>query len=163
VTEATEATEANAKQPVIVPRWIVRTIWIAHRAAYRITGGRFGLRTSTESRWGMLRLRTVGRKTGQERIAIVGFIEDGPNVIVPAMNGWADPEPAWWLNLQAHPDATIEQPDGPRRVTARASVGEERARLWAKFLALESSAFTNESAALRSRETAIVVLEPRAK
>ena len=63
----------------------------------------------------MLRLRTVGRKTGQERIAIVGYIEDGPNVVIPAMNGWADPEPAWWLNLQAHPNATLEMPDGPAR------------------------------------------------
>ena len=156
-------TESTVKQPVIVPRWIVRTIWVAHRAAYRVTGGRFGLRTSTKSRWGMLRLRTVGRKTGQERIAIVGYIEDGPNVIVPAMNGWADPEPAWWLNLQAHPDATLEMPNGPRKVTARAAVGAERARLWADFLALGSSAFTDASAALRSRETAIVVLEPRAE
>jgi deazaflavin-dependent oxidoreductase (nitroreductase family) len=162
VTEVTEATESTAKQPVIVPRWIVRTIWLAHRAVYRITGGRFGLRTSTESRWGMLRLRTIGRKTGHERIAIVGFIEDGGNVIVPAMNGWADPEPAWWLNLQAHPDATIELPDGPRQVTARAAIGDERARLWANFLALNSSAFNDASAALRSRETSLVVLEPRA-
>ena len=109
----------------------------------------------------MLRLRTVGRKTGQERIAIVGYIEDGPNVVIPAMNGWADPEPAWWLNLQAHPDATLEMPDGPRQVTARAAVGDERARLWASFLALNSSAFNDASAALRSRETALVVLEPR--
>jgi hypothetical protein len=48
-----------------------------------------------------------------------------------------------------------------REVTARAATGEERARLWRMFLDLESSAFTDASAALRSRETAIVVLEPR--
>ena len=58
------------------------------------------------------------------------------------MNGWADPEPAWWLNLQAHPEATVELPDGPRAVTARAAVGEERDRLWARFVDLGSSAFT---------------------
>ena len=76
------------------------------------------------------------------------------------MNGWADPEPAWWLNLQANPDATVELPDGRREVTARAAVGEERDRLWARFVGLGSSAFTDASAALRSRETALVVLEP---
>jgi F420H(2)-dependent quinone reductase len=161
MSEASEASEASVKQPVIVPRWIVRTIWTLHRAAYRFTGGRFGLRTSTSSRWGMLRLRTIGRRTGKERIAILGYIEDGPNVIIPAMNGWADPEPAWWLNLQAQPDVTIELPDGPRRVTARVAIGDERARLWGRFVALESSAFNDASAALRSRETALVVLEPR--
>jgi F420H(2)-dependent quinone reductase len=148
--------------PPQVPRWLVRTIWIAHRAAYSLTRGRFGLRRATTSQWGMLRLTTVGRRSGQRRVAIVGFIEDGRNIVSPAMNGWADPEPAWWLNLQAKPDATVELPDGSSRaVTARAAIGDERARLWDKFLDLQSSAFTDASAALRSGETAIVVFEPR--
>jgi hypothetical protein len=34
-----------------------------------------------------------------------------------AINGWGDAEPAWWLNLQAHPDATVDIVDGSRRVT----------------------------------------------
>ena len=145
-----------------VPRWLVRTIWIVHRAAYSLTRGRFGLRPATSSQWGMLRLRTVGRKSGRERVAIVGFLQDGPNLITPAMNGWADPEPAWWLNLQANPDATVELPDGSSRaVTARAAVGNERARLWARFVGLGSSAFSDASAATRSRETALVIFEPR--
>ena len=152
--------EAIQKAPPNVPRWLVRTIWVLHRAAYSVTGGRFGLRSPHATQWGMLRLRTIGRRTGKERVAILGYIEDGPNIITPAMNGWADPEPAWWLNLQSSPDATIELPSGTRQVTARAAVGEERARLWARLLALGSSAYTDASAALRSRETAIVVLEP---
>jgi deazaflavin-dependent oxidoreductase (nitroreductase family) len=153
----------QTKAPPSVPRWIVRTIWIVHRTAYRVTGGRFGLRPAHESQWGMLRLSTVGRRTGRSRVAIVGYIQDGPNLVTPAMNGWADPEPAWWLNLQAHPDAIVELPDGPRAVRARAASGDERARLWAAFVALGSSAFTDASAALRSRETALVVLEPRSE
>jgi deazaflavin-dependent oxidoreductase (nitroreductase family) len=157
----TTASDKTQKAPPNVPRWLVRTIWIAHRAVYRLTPGRFGLRRATSSQWGMLRLRTVGRRSGKARIAIVGFIEDGSNLITPAMNGWAEPEPAWWLNLQANPEATVELPGGSRKVTARAAIGEERARLWERFLTLGSSAFTDASAALRSRETAIVVLEPR--
>jgi deazaflavin-dependent oxidoreductase (nitroreductase family) len=148
--------------PPAIPRWLVRTIWIVHRAAYRVTGGRFGLRPAHESQWGMLRLSTVGRRTGRSRVAIVGFIQDGANVVTPAMNGWADPEPAWWLNLQANPEATVELPDGSgRAVRARAAVGDERTRLWSRFLDLGSSAFTDASAALRSRETTLVVFEPR--
>jgi deazaflavin-dependent oxidoreductase (nitroreductase family) len=77
------------------------------------------------------------------------------------MNGWADPEPAWWLNLQAHPEATVELPGGTRSVVARAAQGDERERLWRAFVNLGSAAFTDASAALRSRETALVVLEPR--
>jgi deazaflavin-dependent oxidoreductase (nitroreductase family) len=144
-----------------VPRWLVRTIWILHRAAYSLTGGRFGLRRPTSTKWGMLRLRSVGRRSGKERVAILGYIEDGPNLVTPAMNGWADPEPAWWLNLQAHPGATVELPDGSRQVKARAAVGEERERLWGRLVGLGTSAYTDASAATRSRETAIVILEPR--
>jgi F420H(2)-dependent quinone reductase len=160
--QATE--QATQKAPPKVPRWLVRTIWIVHRTAYRLTRGRFGLRPAHERQWGMLRLTTVGRKTGRSRVAIVGFIQDGPNIVTPAMNGWADPEPAWWLNLQANPDATVELPDGSTRVVrARAAVGEDRERLWRRFVALGSAAFTDANAALRSRETAIVVLETVAR
>ena len=151
----------TSPRPLIVPRWLVRTIWLAHRAAYSITQGRFGLRPSSDRKWGMLRLTSVGRRTGKARVAILGYLIDGPNLVVPAMIGWAVPEPAWWLNLQADPHATVELPDGRRNVTARAAVGAERDRLWARFLALGSSAYTDASAALRSRETALVVLEPR--
>ena len=149
------------KTPPQVPRWLVRTIWVSHRAVYSVTRGRLGLREPADKTWGMLRLRTVGRRSGKERIAILGYIEDGDNLVTVAMNGWADPEPAWWLNLQAHPEATVELPTGSREVTARAAEGKERARLWANYLALGSSAFNDASAALRSRETAMVVLEPR--
>jgi deazaflavin-dependent oxidoreductase (nitroreductase family) len=145
-----------------VPRWLVRTIWVLHRALYSGTGRRIGLRHPTDSRWGMLRLTSVGRRTGKGRVAILGFVEDGPDLVTPAMNGWADPEPSWLLNLQAHPDATVELPDGSRRaVSARVATGDERRRLWARLVALGSSAYTDANAALRSRETAIVVLEPR--
>ena len=157
----TETTTAGKPSPH-VPRVVVRSIWIIHRAAFRLTGGRFGLRTANEARWGMLRLRSSGRRTGKERIAILGFIEDGPNLVTPAMNGWAEPEPAWWLNLQANPSATVELPDGTTRpVTARRATGEERDRLWRALVDLGTAAYTDANAGLRTRETAIVVLEPR--
>jgi F420H(2)-dependent quinone reductase len=153
--------ELVQKPTPVIPRWMVRTIWMLHRAAYRITAGRFGLRTPTPSRWGMLRLRTIGRRTGKARFAILGYIEDGSNLVTPAMNGWADPEPAWWLNLQTHPEATVELPGGTRLVTARPATGEEHSRLWANLVGLGTAAYTDANAALRSRPTAVVVLEPR--
>ena len=50
-----------------------------------------------------------------------------------AMNGWEVEEPAWWLNLQAHPDVHVDLTDGPRLVTGRAARGEERDRLWSRW------------------------------
>lgn len=92
---------------------------------------------------------------------IVGYFDDGPNFVTLAMNGWGDGEPAWWLNLQAHPDATVDLADGRHRVrvTAHAAQGEERARLWNRWR--EIGANLDANAALRSSETAVVVLEPQ--
>ncbi len=106
----------------------------------------------------MLRLRTVGRRTGTERVAILGYFEDGRNLVTMAMNGWGDPEPAWWLNLQAHPDATVELVDGPHSVRARPAVGDERRRLWERWGHYTKN--LDQYAARRCRETAVVILEP---
>jgi F420H(2)-dependent quinone reductase len=73
------------------------------------------------------------------------------------MNGWGAPEPAWWLNLQAHPEATIDLPGGSRTVTARAAVGEERDRLWGSMRANEPN--LDAYASRRPTETAVVVFE----
>ena len=90
---------------------------------------------------------------------ILGFFDDGSDVVTMAMNGWADPEPAWWLNLQAHPDVIVELPDGPRSVRGRAAEGEERERLWDRWREIDKN--LDGYAALRSAETAVVILEPR--
>ena len=147
----------SARAP-LPPRWFIRTAWVGHRALYRVTGGRVGLRRATDDQWGMMRLRTVGRRSGEERVAILGYLEDGPNVVTMAMNGWGDPEPAWWLNLQARPDAEVELVDGRRAVRARAAEGDERTRLWACWAARDKD--LDAYASRRSRTTAIVVLEP---
>lgn len=149
------------RHPPVIPRWIVRTIWILHRTAYSMTRGRVGLREPAPGRWGMLRLTTTGRRSGHRRVAILGYLEDGPNVVMPAMNGWADADPAWWFNLEARPEAIIELPSGLRRVVARAAAPDERDRLWARFVDLGTSAYTDASESLRGRPTTIVVLEPR--
>ena len=107
-----------------------------------------------------MRLTTVGRKSGKERAAILGYYEDGPNLVTMAMNGWMEPEPAWWLNLQARPDVTVELKAGSRAVRGRAAEGDERDRLWARWN--EFGDDVDGYATRRPTETAIVVLEPRA-
>jgi len=109
----------------------------------------------------MLRIHTIGRRTGAERIAILGYFEDGPNLFTLAMNGWGEPEPAWWLNLQARPDATIELPEGSRNIRARAATGDERERLWAEMRRVEPN--LDGYAERRPSGTAVVVFEPRAE
>jgi len=145
------------------PRPVIRTFWVLHRVAYRLTGGRFGLsQPAAGERFGMMRVHSVGRQTGRPRIAIVGYYEDGPNLVTLAMNGWGKTEPAWWLNLQANGGGTVEMPDGRREVTARAAVGAERERLWETFRDYPGwGSDIGALAAHRPTETAIVILEPK--
>jgi deazaflavin-dependent oxidoreductase (nitroreductase family) len=106
----------------------------------------------------MMRLTATGRRSGQDRSVILGFLEDGPNLVTMAMNGWGDPEPAWWLNLQSNPVAAVEIAGGRLVVKGRAAQGEERSRLWERWRQVDTN--LDAYAALRSRETAVVVLEP---
>ena len=149
----------SKSNPRLPPRWFMRAAWFTHRGIYRLTGGRFGLWRPKPNGWGTVRLTTVGRRTGLERSVIVGYFEDGPNLVTMAMNGWGEGEPAWWLNLQAQSDVRVDLRDGPRLVTGRAAVGEERQRLWSRWQEIDTN--LDAYAARRSTETAVVVLEPR--
>jgi len=159
--EAAPVPEDNPRSPYLPPRWFVRTAWVLHRALYRVTGGRRGLWPPKPGKWGTMRLFTVGRRSGRERVAILGYFEDGPNLVTLAMNGWTEGEPAWWLNLQAQPDVTIELTGADSRAFhGRAAVGEERDRLWATWRTFGHDHL--DGYATRRSETAVVVLEPRA-
>jgi deazaflavin-dependent oxidoreductase (nitroreductase family) len=148
------------KSPSLPPEWFRRLAWVIHRAIHRITGGRLGLWEPKPGQWGTMRLTTVGRKTGKERVAILGYFEDepGPNLVTMAMNGWMEAEPAWWLNLQANPVTRVETRDGTRKVRGRAATGEEHDRLWAEWAAIDDN--LDGYATRRPGGTAIVILEP---
>jgi deazaflavin-dependent oxidoreductase (nitroreductase family) len=119
------------------PRWFIVTFWHAHRAFVNATRGRLGLWRPKPGRWGVLRLSTIGRRTARPRAVLVGYFEDGDNLITLAMNGWGEAEPAWWLNLQAHPDTTVRTRDGIRPVHARRAEGAERERLWSRWASID--------------------------
>ncbi|MGM1030162.1 MAG: nitroreductase/quinone reductase family protein [Actinomycetota bacterium] len=146
--------------PKVPPRWFVRTAWVVHRALYRVTRGRFGLTRPRPGKYGMLRLHTVGRRSGRPRTAIVAYYQDGADLVTMAMNGWDDAHPAWWLNLRAHPQALVDLPDGTRSVLAREAQGLERERLWAGFDAFSTGPTMEEYSRRRRRRTPVIVLEP---
>ena len=143
------------------PRWFIKTFWRVHRRIVRASNGGKGLWLPRAGKWGALRLTTTGRRSGEPRSVILGYYEDGPNVVSMAMNGWGAAEPAWWLNLQANPKALVELAGGTqRKVLARPALGAERERLWQRWRELDKN--LDSYAARRPHETAVVVLEPRA-
>jgi deazaflavin-dependent oxidoreductase (nitroreductase family) len=114
--------ETTKRPPRLPPAWFKHGFWRVHRVLHRLSGGRFLWTPARKRRWGALCLTTTGRRSGQDRRVIVGYIEDGANLVVLAMNGWDEGHPAWWLNLQAHPEATVRLAhQQPRPVTARAA------------------------------------------
>jgi F420H(2)-dependent quinone reductase len=151
-----EATTSRRRR--LPPRWFIRIAWAVHRAIHRLTGGRRGLALAKPGQWGTMRITTVGRRTGKNRSAILGYYEDGPNLVTMAMNGWGAPEPAWWLNLQAQPNTEVELKNGTRAVRARAAEGDERERLWARWR--EFGDDPDDYAYRRPGRTDVVVLEP---
>ena len=149
--------------PALPPKWFIRVAWRVHRGLYRISGGRFLWAPSNKRGYGALRLTTTGRTSGQERSVILGYLEDGADgtvLVTLAMNGWIEGHPAWWLNLQAQPEAVVRL-DGeePRPVRARAAEGAERDRLWALWTSVNPK--LDAYAATRTTVTPVVVLEPR--
>src|SRR5262245_6581637 len=96
---ATPPATSQSTSARLPPRWVIRSVWFGHRALVRLTGKRMGLsRPKPGGRFGMLRLTTIGRRSGRTRQAMLGYVEDGPNLVTLAMNGWGEAEPAWWLN-----------------------------------------------------------------
>ena len=151
---------APAPPPKHPPPWFVHTAWRVHRVLYRLSGGRFLWTTSNKRGWGAApRLATIGRKSGQERSVIIGYLEDGPDLVAIATNGWDEGHPAWWLNLEAHPDAVVRLPNQqPRLVRARPSAG--RSVIVFGGAGSRSNPRLDAYAVGRSTETPVIVLEP---
>jgi deazaflavin-dependent oxidoreductase (nitroreductase family) len=146
--------------PKLPPAWFKHLFWRGHRFAYGLAGGRVLWTPQSKRGWGAMHLTTSGRRSGRQRGVIVGYIEDGSNPVVLAMNGWDEGPPAWWLNLEAEPDAVIRLKGQPeRRVRARRAQDDERDRLWGLWAGIDEG--LDAYADSRSADTPVVVFEPR--
>jgi deazaflavin-dependent oxidoreductase (nitroreductase family) len=106
----------------------------------------------------VLLLTTAGRKSGKERTVPLLYLEDGENMVVVASNGGSPNHPAWWLNLEANPEATVEIASRKLRVRAEKASPEERERLWPGLVAMYAG---YEGYRRRTdREIPIVLLKP---
>jgi deazaflavin-dependent oxidoreductase (nitroreductase family) len=85
------------------------------------------------------------------------YLEDGPALAVVASNLGSDRPPAWWLNLQARPEAHVRLGPEVRRVRAREATADERAALWPRFVELYSDYAVYERST--DRPIPIVLLE----
>jgi deazaflavin-dependent oxidoreductase (nitroreductase family) len=108
----------------------------AHTRVYRATGGRLFGRMGKSP---ILLLNTMGRKTGRRRTSPLLYVMDGEDFVIIASKGGAPTHPAWYLNLKANPDATVEVGDREVRVRAEEVNPEEKVRLWQKMVEMYPS------------------------
>jgi deazaflavin-dependent oxidoreductase (nitroreductase family) len=92
-------------------------------AEFRANGGRCGGRWEGNP---MILLTTVGARSGQERVSPLTYTTDGDRLVLIASKAGAPSHPAWYHNLVANPDVTVEL--GAERFAARARVADEPER-----------------------------------
>jgi deazaflavin-dependent oxidoreductase (nitroreductase family) len=126
----------------------------AHVRIYRLTGGRLGGKIVGQP---VVLLTTTGRKTGKARTVPLGSFEDGGDRFIVASAAGSPTHPAWYNNLVANPEVTIQL--GPRTYRARAETvtGEERARLW-KMIVATAPGFADYQKKAGAREIPVVRL-----
>ncbi len=130
-----------------------------HTFLYRHTGGRVG-HAFPGVRGKMLLLDHVGAKSGTLRTSPLLYVEDGADVVIVASKGGFPKHPAWYHNLLANPDTTVQVGGERRPVHARVARPEEREALWDK--AVEAWPGYEDYRRRTDREIPLVVLERRA-
>jgi deazaflavin-dependent oxidoreductase (nitroreductase family) len=131
----------------------------AHNALYRLTGGVIGHRMPGAPP--MLLLDNVGAKSGKQRTNALGYLADGDDFVVVASKGGWPKNPAWYHNLRANPETTIQVGSRKIPVTARVAGPEERARLWPQVVDLYSGYAGYQEKT--DREIPLVILTPRSE
>ncbi len=124
--------------------------------AFRANGGKVG--GVWEGR-PLLLLTTTGAKSGQRRTTPVMYLPDGDRLLVFATKAGAPTNPAWYHNLLAHPEVTVEVGTETYEATATSLTGDERDRLYAKQASLYPQ--FGEYQARATRKIPVIALEHR--
>ena len=140
------------------PRAITTRVTRFHAWLLRRSGGR--LRRSWLFALGqpVLAITTTGRRSGRPRSTTVAYFEDAGRLVTTAANLGNERDPAWAVNLDAHPEATIAVGGRSRRVRAERAQGEEHERLWARWVELQPAARRLPEVA--GRQIPVFVLTP---
>ena len=137
---------------------ILKAVNSAHRAALKLSGGRFGWKAGGMP---VVELTTTGRKSGAARtVMLTSPVQDGDSIVVVASRGGDPHHPAWFLNLQAEPKVEVAfNGEAKRPMLARVATTDERAELWPRVVA-KYKGYANYQTKT-DREIPLVFLEPR--
>jgi F420H(2)-dependent quinone reductase len=131
-----------------------------HVALYRRSGGKIGGHLPGWPEAPIVLVDHTGAKSGTRRTSPLMYHEEGDAIAVVASKAGQPTNPAWFHNLKANPDTTIQIGSVVREVQARVATDEERDRLWPKFVAFYPGYEFFQSHA-KGRKIPIVILDPR--
>lgn len=123
---------------------------------YRLTGGVIGGRVQSLP---VLLLTTTGRTSGKPRTVPVAYLTDGSTYVIIASYAGRPRHPAWFLNLQSHPEATIQVKKRQMPVQAETANPQKRRELWARLMEVAPGYADYQKRT--SREIPMVILHPR--
>ena len=119
-----------------------------------------GKLTGKASGMPVVKLTTIGRKSGQRRATMLTSpLVEGDNVVLVASFGGDDRDPTWFGNLVANPDVEVVMSGSHQAMRARVAEGDERTRLWETLTAKHANYAGYQRKT--SRQIPVVVLEPR--
>jgi deazaflavin-dependent oxidoreductase (nitroreductase family) len=107
----------------------------------------------------VLLLRTIGRKSGEQRTAALVYLRDGDNLVVVASNGGSDRSPGWFFNIQKNPQVDVQIGRQRMKMRARIADPQERTRLWPLVNQNNSNRYDGYQAKTK-RQIPIVILSP---
>ena len=149
---------AMAFLDVVDRSWpVLRRVMALHTVAYRATGGVIGHRTPGGPP--MLLLDHVGARSGRVRTSPLVYVLDGDTLVLVASKGGNPRHPAWYHNLMAYPDTTVQVGRNRQAVHARRATAAEHRRLWPRAVATYAGYAGYQ--ARTDREIPLVILEPR--
>jgi deazaflavin-dependent oxidoreductase (nitroreductase family) len=125
-------------------------------AEFRANSGRVG---GVWEETPLLLLHHTGAKSGASRVNPVAYLPDGARYLIWAANGGAPKNPAWYQNLNAHPNTRIEVGSETIDVVAEEATRDQRDRLFAK--AAEHYPQFADIARKTERVIPMIVLAPR--
>jgi F420H(2)-dependent quinone reductase len=136
---------------------VTRRLMGGHTLVYRATRGLVGHHVPGAPP--MLLLDHVGAKSGTKRTSPLLYVQDGDDVAIIASKGGNPRHPAWFHNLKANPDTTVQIGTERRNVHARVANDAEREKLWKKAVAAYSGYKGYQ--ARTDRKIPVVILERR--
>jgi F420H(2)-dependent quinone reductase len=136
---------------------VLRRVMGGHAAIYRATNGIIGQRLPGAPP--ILLLDHVGARSGTRRTTPLAYVRDADDVILVASKGGYPSNPAWFHNLVANPDTSIQVGSSHRQVSARVANPEERERLWPEVVKAYKG--YEDYQRRTDRQIPLVILEPR--